>query len=922
MEIHKNVTKIINNTKLTQKQLDGLNINPASNFVVVTYWWGRGNLNRNMARPCTNFYEDYLKQINNHMMTLITKTLAADSVTKPAQLFESLETHPEKFKTLFSIIKKMVMHHLTDLCNEMRIPIKSPTNQKLSTHDRYNLLKEKYPNLANPREPSILGDKCFKIVRDSLIKNQDNLLKLVYTTIDFDELKKQYNDVKNQNGLLYQQIEELKQKKEMLTKDQLLFECLKRELSQDPLSQIDAEISSITSNQIKPALDNVKKAQEESKNRKKELNTAVLKVMKKKEPTSTFDKLIALFEYEPPIKFETMIENWEEQCRKNGCNYLAVEYNEFVGPDNYQLAINAKPKFIQKVLELCNGKNVLYIDGDMTIRQYPGIFDMQNIDFMARGWYVDPRSSYKMEESIMYDPYSFETSGGIMFFANTKQAKKLIQLWINTAEKEINAGKADDRVLSLVFNTKAVMTWVRIIQLPVEYLWLTLDYNERMMDMVYDYDEKQMESTIMVDHPECLTSEDTASGAGASSDRQPRFSSFLEDLTPCEETIHEYILFKDLPDPKNNKFQAPLIDYYETLMQSQDIDYNGLMDLFKTPGQVDTTMYFPYFFWYHYFMGDVHYLDDGNSELVDMGLVEEGGDREDNVQPLSIVPHKDRFGSKIHPAAGEGMSFNKLVDTNIQNANDLNLESLYDQVNDSGIFLLDLEDNGQKYVIINVATGAFDSPKFLLETRFLIKVILRILLDKKCVLFNPSTANGYSPELFEKLDTNLNKVYQDVDLVFNPIYKESIGKSEYRRTAFYNPYINFHQAMLLRPESRLIDFISMSSSLDYLSNKIANGCYELISLTRCAFLLPSRDQFGKLPPNIKTMKYQNQTGGAVGAVSGDDSQSQTSLEQRMIDYVDAFETDYFNSTSPTSAGKKSKSRKKKIRIHKKSSRKR
>ena len=70
------------------------------------------------------------------------------------------------------------------------------------------------------------------------------------------------------------------------------------------------------------------------------------------------------------------------------------------------------------------------------------------------------------------------------------------------------------------------------------------------------------------------------------------------------------------------------------------------------------------------------------------------------------------------------------------------------------------------------------------------------------------------------------------------------------------------------------------------------------------------------------MKYQNQTGGAVGAVSGDDSQSQTSLEQRMIDYVDAFETDYFNSTSPTSAGKKSKSRKKKIRIHKKSSRKR
>tara|TARA_Y100000748_G_scaffold300571_2_gene299244 strand:- start:2741 stop:5473 length:2733 start_codon:yes stop_codon:yes gene_type:complete len=908
MDIHNNVTKIINNTKLTQKQIDGLNINPDSNFVVVTYWWGRGNMNRNVARPCTNFYEDYLKQMNNHMMTLITKTMAADSPDTTSNIFDLLETNPERFKTLFSIIKKMVMHHLTDLCNEMRIPIKSSTNTKLSTYDRYDLLKEKYPELANPREPSLLGDQCFKIIKDSLIKNKENLIKLVNTSISFDELKKNYNDVKNQNSLLYKEIEELKQKKEIVTKDPLLFECLKRESSIEPLSQIDNEISNITNNKIKPSLDKVKNAQEESKNIKKELNTAILKVMKKKDPLSTFDKLIALFEYKPPIKFEAMIENWEEQCRKNGCNYLAVEYNEFVGPDNYQLAINAKPKFIQKVLELCNGKNILYIDGDMTIRQYPGIFDMQNIDFMARGWYVDPRSSYKMEESIMYDPYSFETSGGIMFFANTNQAKKLIQLWINTAEKKINDGKADDRVLSLVFNTKAVMTWVRIIQLPVEYLWLTLDYDERMMDMVYDYDEKQMESTIMVDHPECLTSEDTASGAGASSDRQPKFSSFLEDLTPCEEVIHEYILFKDLPNPSNNKFQAPLINYYDTLKQKQDVDYNGLMDLFKTPGKIDKTMYFPYFFWYHYFMGDVHYLDDGNSELVEMGFVEEGGEPQDNVQPLSIIPHKDKFGKNIHPAAGEGMSFNKLVDTNIQNAIGLNLESLYEQNNESGVFLVDLEDKGKKYVIINIASGAFDTPKFLLETRFLIKLILRILLDKKSVIFNPSTATGYSPELFGKLEANLNTIYLDIDFVFNPIYKESVGKTEYRRSAFYTPYINLHQSMLFRPESRLIDFISMCSSLDYLSNMIANGCYELISLTRCGFLLPSRDQYGKLPPNIKTKQYQNQAGGATDAYD--------SFEGMMNAYADALE---FEKTTPT-AGKKTKSRKKKLRIPKKSTR--
>ena len=709
-EHHDRISKIIDDTKLTDKQEQGINFNPSSNFVVVTYWWGRGNLNRNVARPCTSFYEDYLKQINKHMMTLIQKSLSKDSTTKPEDLFETLESKPTKFKTLFSIIKKIVMHYLTDLCNDMKIPIETPSKTKLSVVDRYEILKQKFPDIDKYREPDVLGDKCFKIIKTALMKNQENLINLVKVNNDFEGLKKEYNDVKISNSSLLEKIKELELKKNMIAKDQVLFKCLENELSKNPTIQIDKEIEYIKTNQIKSSLDNIKSKQESVKNDKKKLNAALLDVMKKKDPTSSvFDKLIELFEYKPPIKFETMIENWEEQCRRNGCNYLAVEYNEFVGKQNYQLAINAKPKFIQKVLELCKGKNVLYIDGDMTIRQYPGIFDMQNIDFMARGWYVDPRSSYKMEESIMYDPYSFETSGGIMFFANTNSAKKLIKLWITTAENKINDGKADDRVLSLIFNTQAVLTWLRVIQLPIEYLWLTLDYDERMMDMVYDYDYNQMQNTIMVDHPECLTSEDTASGAGASSDRQPKFSSFLEDLTPCQEVVREYILFKDLPDPSNNKFQQPLIDYFEELAQTQDLDYNGLINLFKTPGQIDNTMYFPYFFWYHYFMGGVYYLDDGNSELVDIGFVEPGGEIQDNVQPLSIIPHKDRFGNKRHPA-GEGLSFNQLVDINIQNAKDLNLNSLYDPNNDSDIFLFDEEDHGTAYVILNIEKGALINP--------------------------------------------------------------------------------------------------------------------------------------------------------------------------------------------------------------------
>ena len=53
--------------------------------------------------------------------------------------------------------------------------------------------------------------------------------------------------------------------------------------------------------------------------------------------------------YEPKhIKNNTDVAQHCKLCEKNNCNYLSVEYNEFTREGGYQLAINAKPKFIQK----------------------------------------------------------------------------------------------------------------------------------------------------------------------------------------------------------------------------------------------------------------------------------------------------------------------------------------------------------------------------------------------------------------------------------------------------------------------------------------------------------------------------------------------------------------------------------------------
>ena len=46
-------------------------INPDSNFVVVTYWWGAPNQNANIARPCILFYEDCIKDLIKSVVKLL-----------------------------------------------------------------------------------------------------------------------------------------------------------------------------------------------------------------------------------------------------------------------------------------------------------------------------------------------------------------------------------------------------------------------------------------------------------------------------------------------------------------------------------------------------------------------------------------------------------------------------------------------------------------------------------------------------------------------------------------------------------------------------------------------------------------------------------------------------------------------------------
>jgi hypothetical protein len=271
---------------------------------------------------------------------------------------------------------------------------------------------------------------------------------------------------------------------------------------------------------------------------------------------------------ENPVHFEKMIDDWENCCIKQNCNFFSQEYPEFAEPGGYQLAINAKPLFIKKVLDTLAsiGRQdlaILYIDGDMTINKYPHIFDMDNVDFMCRGWNIDPRGGRNYKNYPTFDPFTFETSGGIMYFANNIYARQILNLWIKWTSLKKFEGKADDRILSMLINAKKLYIDYNILQLPIEYLWLSEAYTPIDKTLKYLDNKDFRYKSILVEHPACLTLEEVARDQGAAQNREPKYYNSLvyADLEEQVEggLLYEFIIFDNAKQANEFKMYLKFI---------------------------------------------------------------------------------------------------------------------------------------------------------------------------------------------------------------------------------------------------------------------------------------------------------------------------------------------------------------------------
>jgi hypothetical protein len=756
-------------------------VDPASNFVVVTYWWGRGNLNNNTARPCISFYEDFINRITKAVMDLL---IASDN-KGPTALAEA-KSELEYLVTTKKWFGKVISRKSNEYMNQIYeyVGLRSTDSNKLQqTLERLKELNKIPKELEFKEEPNVFFYMLF-IAREFVKLNKIKIIELFENYKRGKELKSKFllNNIaplenENKETDFNKEIKDINEANQKIKNDiKISWTKTKNTYVQNP-KDIDRQ-NAIVVNPGNPPQKSLSDA----------LNAIYIDQSIQNKTIN--ELLVENLRYLNPLNFETMIEKWEAACRQNGCNFLSIEYPEFAEPGGYQMAINAKPLFIEKALRLCGGKNVLYIDGDMYIRKKPTIFELTDVDFMARGWWMDPRSSYKMDESITYDPYTFETSGGTMFFSRSFESNMLLHTWIQESAKPYQQGKADDRILSLIFNTNKFLCNMKIIQLPIEYLWLSLDYDERMMDIVYDYNKPAMTETIFIEHPECLTSEDTAGGAGASSDRSPKFYNFIEDnIDPVSEELYEFIMFPD-----------------------KEMTY-----AFKN--------YFEY-------MNSITYLNDGNPILISKGLIHPL-DSLMNEPPLYITNYDDRFGKRTNNVE---MVTRKVNGMNIR---DLNFTLLNE--NRAIIKEGNVSEEIKNCDIVEIKDLAqFVKEEDVNKRDFfkIIALIIRLLNMGKKVIYNPINEPGYDPSYYDKLKGRMN-VYSRLEMVFVPEY------TGYGFNGQFRPKIKLNQPIFFNiGNHKLIQFLSMFSSLNDFSDFINYGSYQFMSSVRVGYITKPREARG------------------------------------------------------------------------------
>ena len=125
---------------------------------------------------------------------------------------------------------------------------------------------------------------------------------------------------------------------------------------------------------------------------------------------------------------------------------------------NWRKNANQKLLFIKKCLEKFSDKNIVFIDADAKINNYPELFDNIPKEYLIGIHYLDWDKWYKNGNKIK------ELLTGTIYLKNCEETKELINNWI----KETRENKPQQKTLQKLIEIEDL----NIYKLPLEYCYI------------------------------------------------------------------------------------------------------------------------------------------------------------------------------------------------------------------------------------------------------------------------------------------------------------------------------------------------------------------------------------------------------------------------------------------------------------------
>jgi hypothetical protein len=157
-------------------------------------------------------------------------------------------------------------------------------------------------------------------------------------------------------------------------------------------------------------------------------------------------------------------------------------------------------------------------------------------------------------------------------------------------------------------------------------------------------------------------------------------------------------------------------------------------------------------------------------------------------------------------------------------------------------------DNGSIIEINDLSRFMKDDDPTKYNHAKIISLIIKLLKDKKQVIYNPKSMPGYNPMYYDLLLHDRTEKLGSMELIFVPRFTDGATASS---NYFFKPLMETNQAMMFRPSEILIKFLMMFLSLDDMSSYLNNGSYEMMSRVRVGYLINKQKRVAATGASIK-----------------------------------------------------------------------